>query len=417
MAGHAAHDKYESYMPMELLAEWSDKDPLKRLEQTLRDERAIDERRLEGIRARVKDEVHGGCGAGRRRRLCRPRPRRILACSPSRAGVRTMPELTYLEAIRTAMHDEMEIDERVFVMGEDVGRQGGAFGATKELQQRFGELRSIDTPVAESGIVGVAVGAAMAGQRPIAEMQFADFVSCAFDQLITCAAKMHYRIGWAVPMVVRCPNGGGVGGGPYHSENVEAWFHHHAGLKIVCPATATDAYGLLRSAIRDPNPVVFCEHKFLYRRVKEEVITGPRDGLLVPLGEASVAARGLRPLNHHLRLDRAAGAGSGRHALGEEGVSVEVIDLRCLVPFDRETVLASVRKTGKALIVHEDNLTGGFGGEVAAVIAQEAFEHLDAPVRRVAALDTPIPFSPPLEREYLPLEDDILAAARDLAAY
>ena len=327
-----------------------------------------------------------------------------------------MPELTYLEAIRAAMHDEMEIDERVFVMGEDVGRQGGAFGATKELQQRFGELRSIDTPVAESGIVGVAVGAAMAGQRPIAEMQFADFVSCAFDQLITCAAKMHYRIGWAVPLVVRCPNGGGVGGGPYHSENVEAWFHHHAGLKIVCPATATDAYGLLRSAIRDPNPVVFCEHKFLYRRIKEEVITGPRDGLLVPLGKASLLREGsdLSIITYASTVQLALAVAD---TLVDEDVSVEVIDLRCLVPFDRETVLTSVRKTGKALIVHEDNLTGGFGGEVAAVIAQDAFEDLDAPVRRVAALDTPIPFSPPLEREYLPLEDDILAAARDLAAY
>ncbi|MDX6523192.1 MAG: hypothetical protein QOI17_705 [Gaiellales bacterium] len=327
-----------------------------------------------------------------------------------------MPELTYLEAIRAAMHDEMEIDERVFVMGEDVGRQGGAFGATKELQQRFGDLRSIDTPVAESGIVGVAVGAAMAGQRPIAEMQFADFVSCAFDQLITCAAKMHYRIGWAVPMVVRCPNGGGVGGGPYHSENVEAWFHHHAGLKIVCPATATDAYGLLRSAIRDPNPVVFCEHKFLYRRVKEEVVTGARDGLLVPIGKASLLRQGtdLTIVTYASTVQLALAVAD---TLAAEDVSVEVIDLRSLVPFDREAVLASVRKTGKALIVHEDNLTGGFGGEVAAVIAEAAFEQLDAPVRRVAALDTPIPFSPPLEREYLPLEDDILAAARDLAAY
>ncbi|MDX6522213.1 MAG: hypothetical protein QOF08_2818 [Gaiellales bacterium] len=327
-----------------------------------------------------------------------------------------MPELTYLEAIRAAMHDEMEIDERVFVMGEDVGRQGGAFGATKELQQRFGDLRSIDTPVAESGIVGVAVGAAMAGQRPIAEMQFADFVSCAFDQLITCAAKMHYRVGWAVPMVVRCPNGGGVGGGPYHSENVEAWFHHHAGLKIVCPATATDAYGLLRSAIRDPNPVVFCEHKFLYRRVKEEVVTGARDGLLVPIGKASLLRQGtdLSIITYASTVQLALAVAD---TLAAEDVSVEVIDLRSLVPFDSEAVLDSVRKTGKALIVHEDNLTGGFGGEVAAVIAQHAFEHLDAPVRRVAALDTPIPFAPPLEREYLPLEDDILAAARDLAAY
>ena len=257
-----------------------------------------------------------------------------------------MPEMTYLEAIRAAMHDEMEIDERVFVMGEDVGRQGGAFGATKELQQRFGELRSIDTPVAESGIVGVAVGAAMAGQRPIAEMQFADFVSCAYDQLITCAAKMHYRIGWAVPLVVRCPNGGGVGGGPYHSENVEAWFHHHAGLKIVCPATATDAYGLLRSAIRDPNPVVFCEHKFLYRRVKQQVATGPRDGVLVPLGKADVVREGsdLSIITYASTVQLALAVAD---TLEREDVSVEVIDLRTLVPFDRDTVLDSVRKTGQ----------------------------------------------------------------------
>jgi len=326
-----------------------------------------------------------------------------------------MPELTYLEAVRAAMHDEMEIDERVFVMGEDVGRQGGAFGATKELQQRFGELRSIDTPVAESGIVGVAVGAAMAGQRPIAEMQFADFVSCAYDQLITCAAKMHYRIGWSVPLVVRCPNGGGVGGGPYHSENVEAWFHHHAGLKIVCPATADDAYGLLRASIQDPNPVVFCEHKFLYRREKADVATGA-DGRITPIGKARVARQGtdLSIITYASTVQLALAVAD---TLEQEDVSVEVIDLRTLVPFDRDMVLDSVRKTGKTLIVHEDNLTGGFGGEVAAVIAQDAFEYLDAPVRRVAALDTPIPFAPPLEREYLPLEEDILSAARDLAAY
>jgi 2-oxoisovalerate dehydrogenase E1 component beta subunit len=227
---------------------------------------------------------------------------------------------------------------------------------------------------------------------------------------------MHYRIGWAVPLVVRCPNGGGVGGGPYHSENVEAWFHHHAGLKIVCPATATDAYGLLRSAIRDPNPVVFCEHKFLYRRVKQQVATGPRDGVLVPLGQADVVREGsdLSIITYASTVQLALAVAD---TLEREDVSVEVIDLRTLVPFDRDTVLDSVRKTGKTLIVHEDNLTGGFGGEVAAVIAQDAFEYLDAPVRRVAALDTPIPFAPPLEREYLPLEEDILSAARDLAAY
>jgi len=327
-----------------------------------------------------------------------------------------MPELTYLEAINAALHDEMEADPRVFCLGEDVGRQGGAFGATKGLQQKYGMMRSIDTPVAEAGIAGVAVGAAMAGQRPVAEMQFGDFVSIAFDQLVTCAAKMHYRIGWAVPLVVRCPNGGGVGGGPYHSENVEAWFHHHAGLKIVCPATATDAYGLLRSAIRDPNPVVFCEHKFLYRRVKQQVATGPRDGVLVPLGKADVVREG-RDLSIITYASTVQLALAVADTLEREDVSVEVIDLRTLVPFDRDTVLDSVRKTGKTLIVHEDNLTGGFGGEVAAVIAQDAFEYLDAPVRRVAALDTPIPFAPPLDGEYLPLEEDILSAARDLAAY
>jgi 2-oxoisovalerate dehydrogenase E1 component beta subunit len=326
-----------------------------------------------------------------------------------------MPQLTYLEAINAALHDEMEADPRVFCLGEDVGKQGGAFGATKGLQQKYGVARSIDTPVAEAGIAGVAVGAAMAGQRPVAEMQFGDFVSIAFDQLITCAAKMHYRIGWAVPMVVRCPNGGGVGGGPYHSENVEAWFHHHAGLKIVCPATAEDAYGLLRASIQDPNPVVFCEHKFLYRREKGEVATGA-DAAVAKIGEARVARPGtdLSIITYAATVQLSL---SVAETLAAEDVSVEVLDLRTLVPFDAETVLESVRKTGKALIVHEDNLTGGFGAEVAAVVAQQAFEHLDAPVTRVAALDTPIPFTPVLEREYLPTEEDILSAARELAAY
>jgi 2-oxoisovalerate dehydrogenase E1 component beta subunit len=226
---------------------------------------------------------------------------------------------------------------------------------------------------------------------------------------------MHYRIGWAVPVVVRCPNGGGVGGGPYHSENVEAWFHHHAGLKIVCPATAADAYGLLRAAIQDPNPVVFCEHKFLYRREKAEVATGA-DARVEQIGRARVARPGddISIITYAATVQLSLSvAGS----LAAEGTSAEVIDLRSLVPLDIDTVLDSVRKTGKALIVHEDNLTGGFGAEVAALIAQRAFEDLDAPVTRVAGLDTPIPFTPVLEREYLPTEEDILRAARELAAY
>jgi 2-oxoisovalerate dehydrogenase E1 component beta subunit len=323
--------------------------------------------------------------------------------------------MTYLEAINAALTDEMEADDRVFCLGEDVGRQGGAFGATKNLQQTYGAMRSIDMPVAEAGIAGVAIGAAMAGQRPVAEMQFGDFVSIAFDQLVTCAAKMHYRVGWAVPMVMRCPNGGGVGGGPYHSENVEAWFHHHAGLKIVCPATARDAYGLLRAAIRDPNPVVFCEHKFLYRREKGDFPVGD-EGPVERIGEARVVRPGddltIITYASTLRLSL-----SVADQLAADGTSVEVIDLRTLIPLDTETVLGSVRKTGKALIVHEDNLTGGFGAEVAAIVSQHAFEHLDAPVTRVAAIDTPIPFTPVLEREYMPTEEDILRAARELAAY
>ena len=325
-----------------------------------------------------------------------------------------MPELTYLEAIRQALHDEMEIDDRVFCMGEDVGRQGGAFGATKELQQRFGEARSIDTPVAESGIVGVAVGAAMAGQRPVAEMQFADFVSCAFDQLVTCAAKMHYRIGWEVPLVVRCPNGGGVGGGPYHSENVEAWFHHHAGLKIVCPATATDAYGLLRAAIRDPNPVVFCEHKFLYRRVKEEVATGGSEGELVPLGKARVTRPGddLTVVTYAATVQLALAAAD---RMAEEDVSVEVIDLRTLIPFDLERIIASVRKTGRVVIVHEAPKTSGFGAELAATIQEKAILHLEAPILRVTGFDTPFPYT--LEHEYLPDADRVLDAVERVVTF
>ena len=277
MAGHAAHDKYESYMPMELLAEWSDKDPLKRLEHALL--RGAWRSTSSGWRASATASATRCAEAVERADDDEYADRRggPLGVFAEEAGGRsTMPELTYLEAIRAALHDEMEVDERVFCMGEDVGRQGGAFGATKELQQRFGELRSIDTPVAESGIVGVAVGAAMAGQRPSPRCSSPTSSPAPSTSWSPAPPRCTTGSAGRCRMVVRCPNGGGVGGGPYHSENVEAWFHHHAGLKIVCPATATDAYGLLRAAIRDPNPVVFCEHKFLYRRVKEDVATGPR---------------------------------------------------------------------------------------------------------------------------------------------
>jgi 2-oxoisovalerate dehydrogenase E1 component beta subunit len=325
-----------------------------------------------------------------------------------------MPEITYLEAIRAALHDEMEIDERVFVMGEDVGRQGGAFGATKELQQRFGELRSIDTPVAESGIVGVAVGAAMAGQRPIAEMQFADFVSCAFDQLVTVAAKQHYRVGTPVPIVVRLPSGGGFSGGPFHSQNPEGFFAHCPGLKIACPATPADAKGLILSAIRDPNPVLYFEHKHLYRRIKGEV---PDGDTAVEFGKARVHQEGsdLSIITYGAMVYTAEEA--AKTAADQDGTSVEIIDLRTITPWDREAVLASVAKTSKVIVLHEDTHTSGFGAEIAATIAEEAFEDLDAPVKRLAAPDTPVPFSPPLEKAYIPQVDDVAGALRELAEY
>ena len=326
-----------------------------------------------------------------------------------------MPELTYLEAINAALHDEMELDDRVFCMGEDVGKQGGAFGATKGLQQRFGVARSIDTPVAEAGIAGVAIGAAMAGQRPVAEMQFGDFVSIAFDQLVTCAAKMHYRIGWAVPMVMRCPNGGGVGGGPYHSENVEAWFHHHAGLKIVCPATAEDAYGLLRSAIRDPNPVVFCEHKFLYRREKAQVATGA-DGVLGPLGEAACAARGTdltiiayaSTVRSSMTVADTAGR-TGHLGRGDRSADAHPVRLRDGARVGEEDRQGAGRARGQP-----HGRLRGRGRSHRRRARVRVPGRAGAPAGRAR---TPIPFAPVLEQEYLPTEDDLLHAARDLAAY
>ena len=320
---------------------------------------------------------------------------------------------TYLQAISDGLREEMRRDQRVFLIGEDIGVYGGAFKVTQGFQQEFGEDRVIDSPLSETAITGACTGAALMGMRPVCEMQFSDFVSCAFDQLVTVAAKQHYRVGTPVPIVVRLPSGGGFSGGPFHSQNPEGFFAHCPGLKIACPATPADAKGLILSAIRDPNPVLYFEHKHLYRRIKGEV---PDGDTAVEFGKARVHQEGsdLSIITYASTVQLALAVAD---TLEQEDVSVEVIDLRTLVPFDRDMVLDSVRKTGKTLIVHEDNLTGGFGGEVAAVIAQDAFEYLDAPVRRVAALDTPIPFAPPLEREYLPLEEDILSAARDLAAY
>ena len=325
-----------------------------------------------------------------------------------------MPQATYLEAIRQALWAEMERDPRVFILGEDVGEYGGAFKLTEGFLQHFGAERVIDTPIAESGIVGVAAGAAMLGQRPVAEMQFIDFIANAFDQLVNFIAKNYWRWGVAVPMVVRGPAGGGVRGGPYHSQNPEAFFFHVPGIKIVQPATAYDAKGLLKAAIRDPNPVLFLEHKYLYRRIKEDL---PEEDYIVPIGRAALRRPGndLTIVTYGAMLHKSLEAAE---ALARDGVEAEVIDLRTLAPLDKETVLDSVRRTGKAVIVHEDTLTGGIGAEIAAVLSDVAFEHLDGPIRRVAAKDGGgVPFSGPLEDAFLPQTDDIVRACAELAAY
>jgi 2-oxoisovalerate dehydrogenase E1 component beta subunit len=323
-------------------------------------------------------------------------------------------QVTYLEAIRQALWEEMERDPRVFLIGEDIGEYGGAFKLTEGFLDRFGPLRVIDTPIAESGIVGVACGAAMWGMHPVVEMQFIDFIANAFDQLVNFAAKNYWRAGVPVPMVIRGPAGAGVRGGPFHSQNVEAWFFHVPGIKIVQPATAYDAKGLLKAAIRDANPVLYLEHKLLYRRVKEDL---PPGDWIVPLGAAAVRrpGRDVTLVTYGAQVHKCLEAAA---ALAREGVEAEVIDLRTLAPLDFDTILDSVRRTSKLCVVHEDNLTGGIGAEIAARVADAAFEWLDGPVQRVAGRDAPgVPFSAPLEDAYLPQTQHIVHACRTLAAY
>src|SRR6201995_2266592 len=321
-----------------------------------------------------------------------------------------MPTMTYLQAISDAMREAMRADERVFVMGEDIGVFGGAFKVTDGFIDEFGPDRVMDTPLAESAIVGCAVGPAVGGMRPITEMQFSDFVSCGFDQLVNVAGKTYYRMGLSVNITVRLPSGGGFSGGPFHSQNPEAWFMHAPGLKIVAPSTAEDAKGLLISAVRDPNPVLFMEHKHLYRRVKGEV---PAGTYATPF-----TARVAREGDDLVVIAYGAMVHTALEATEDiDGASVEVLDLRSLVPLDEEAILASVRKTSKALIVDEANETCAAGAQVAALIADRGFEDLDGPVRRVATPDVPIPFSPPLEQAVLPSVDRVKEAARELLEY
>jgi len=324
-----------------------------------------------------------------------------------------MPEITMLEAIREALFEEMERDPAVVTLGEDIGVYGGAFKVTEGLLAKYGPERVIDTPISETAIVGAACGMSYLGLRPVAEMQFIDFIACCFNQVTNFVAKSHYRWGAPVPLVLRGPSGGGVHGGPFHSANPEMYFVHTPGLKVVYPSTAYDAKGLLKSAIRDNNPVLFFEHKFLYRRIKEDI---PRSDYTVPIGKAVVRREG-----HDLTIVSYAAAAhtslEAAAALAKDRIEAEVIDLRTLLPLDRETILNSLKKTNKLLVVHEDTRTGGIAGEIAALVCEGAFDHLDGPIARVTGLDTPVPYSPPLEEAFLPSVEKVAAAARELAKY
>lgn len=332
------------------------------------------------------------------------------------ARPQTSGPTTLVEAIRAGIWEEMERDASVFVIGEDVGCYGGAFKVTEGLLEEFGAERVIDTPISEAAIVGAACGAALMGMKPIAEFQFIDFISCGFDMLTNYAAKSRYRNCGGIQAVFRGPCGSGVRGGPFHSLNAESFFLNTAGLKMVEPATARDAKGLIKAAIRDPDPVIFFEHKKLYRlpRLRE---TLPEDDYIVPIGEARVAREGkhLSIITFGAQVLNALDAAEQLEK--EDGLSVEIIDLRTLAPLDKTAILASVKKTNRALILHEASLTGGIGGEIAAIIAEEAFEWLDAPPLRVASIDAPVPFAPQLEDYYLPSLNEIIEAARKLAAY
>jgi len=322
-----------------------------------------------------------------------------------------MAAVTFLEAIRQALWEELEADEKVFLLGQDIGTYGGAFRVTAGFLDRFGPERIVDTPISESAMVGCAVGAAMMGMLPVVEMQFIDFISCAFNQIVNGAAPSHYRWGQPVPIVVRGPSGGRVRGSAYHSQNPESYFQHTPGLKVIAPATAEDAYGLLRAAIQDPNPVLYFEHKYLYRRIKGEL---PREP--VPIGRARVARAGrhLTVVSYGAMLHTALEAAE---RLAEEGIDLEILDLRTIKPLDEEAIVASVRKTSRVLVLTEEQVTGSVAGDVAARVAERAFEWLDAPVGRICCPDTPVPYSPTLEDAYLPNAETVAARARELTRY
>jgi 2-oxoisovalerate dehydrogenase E1 component beta subunit len=324
-----------------------------------------------------------------------------------------MAQATYLEAIRQGLWEEMESDPSVFCIGEDIGIYGGAFKVTDGFIHHFGPQRVIDTPIAESAIVGAAFGAALTGMRPVAEFQFMDFIGCAFNQIVNMVAKSHYRWGAPAPLVLRGPCGGGVHGGPFHSQNPEMYFVHTPGMKVVAPSTPSDAKGLIKAAVRDNNPVLFLEHKFLYRRIKGEV---PDDNSVVPIGKARVHREG-RDVSIITYAAMVHSAQEAADILAKEGIEVEIIDLRTLSPLDREAITQTVKKTNKVILLHEDTKTGGLAGEIAAIINEEAFDDLDGPIVRITSLDTPVPFSPPLEHYFLPQVEDVVREVTKLNSY
>jgi len=424
MRGHSEGDDSLKMVPKDALALYRAADPVPAYENRLRADGVLTEALATAIQDRIASLVEDAIGRALESEL----PADVLAHRPvfavgepgdeAAASADAAPSdeevepTSYVDGIHDALLEEMERDDSVVLMGQDIGAFEGAFRVTKGLHARWPE-RVLDTPIAESGALGIAIGAALHGYRPVVEMQFGDFISCGFNQVVNVAAKLFYRWQLPCPLVVRLPTGGGVGAGPFHSQNPEAWFTHVAGLKVVCPATAADAKGLLKAAIRDPNPVIFCEHKFLYRRIKEVL---PTTDTALPLGRAAELRAGgdITLIGYGASTWTCLEAAEG---LASEGVEASVIDLRTLVPFDEETVLAAVRKTGRAVVVHEAQATGGFGGEVAARLADLAFPWLDAPVRRVACADRPSPFAKNLEKELLPTIDRVLQAAREVVRF
>jgi 2-oxoisovalerate dehydrogenase E1 component len=421
MRGHEEASGVD-YVPRALIEEWGRKDPLLRFERLLVERGLLDDGERDALRAETKARIDALVDDA----LAVPEPvstaaaelgdvyapSRLRPSPPDALALASAPERRYVDAIRDALHVALTRDERVLLMGQDIAEYGGVFKCTEGFVEEFGKARVRNTPIVESGAVGAALGLALGGFVPMVEMQFGDFITCGFNQIVNNLAKTHYRWGAGVPVVLRVPVGGGVGAGPFHSQNVEAWFTCVAGLKVLAPSTPFDAKGLLLAAFEDGNPVLFLEHKFLYRWAKGRV---PEGHYTLPLGRADVLRRGRDAtvasygVGVHWALDAAA-------RLAEEGHEIEVIDLRTLLPWDVETVVASVRRTGRALVLHEAPLTGGFGAEVAATLGRAAFEWLDAPVARLGALDTPVPFSRALEAVFSP-KDQVVPALRELLAY